>query len=116
VALSVPQTLRTYAFEVEVNEETEVVLARLDDGAQLRRCGRIYVNPFLVQRLAWELDRPAMTIAGVHRAPADASGAMLRTRVTADDPLLPRPEGRATPVVMRTDRWRVELRCGALAK
>jgi hypothetical protein len=116
VVLSVPATLRTYAFEVEVNEEAGVVLARLGEGERLRRCGRIYVNPFLVQRLAWELDRPAMTIAGVHRAPSN--GAMLRTRLTADDPLLPRPDagGREPPVVLRTDRWRVELRCDAAVR
>jgi hypothetical protein len=49
VLLSVPPTLRTYAFEVEVNEEIEVVVARLGGAERLRQCGPIYVNPFLVQ-------------------------------------------------------------------
>jgi hypothetical protein len=109
VALSVPQTLRTYAFEVEVNTELEAVVARLGGGERLRRCGRIYVNPFLVQRLAWELRQPSMTIAGVHRAPPDAGGAILRARLTADQPLLPAGDGTAP--LLRTDRWQVELHC-----
>jgi hypothetical protein len=110
--LSVPQTFRTYAFEVRVNEETDLVLDRLGD-QRLRRCGRIYVNPFLLQRVAWELDRPAKTIAATYRAPADASAAVLRTRLTPEHPLLPRPEpaGGGQPVVLRTDHWRMELRC-----
>ena len=114
VFLSVPQTLRTYAFEVDVNQETGLVLARLGGAERLRRCGRIYVNPFLVQRLAWDLRQPAMTIAAVHRVPSNATGAILRTRLTADHPLLPHADaGRGDrSVMMRTKRWQVELRCG----
>ena len=115
VALSVPATLRTYAFEVDVNQETELVLARVGGGDRLRRCGRIYVNPFLVQRLAWELDQPSMTITAVHRAPATATGAILRTRLTAQHPVLPRPHAHGTPKaksLIRTHHWEVELRCG----
>jgi hypothetical protein len=112
--VSVPQTLRTYAFEVEVNEQTELVLMRLGGGERLRRCGRIYVNPFLVQRLAWELRAPSMTIAGVHQVPPNATGAILRTRVTADQPLLPRadpPAAGREVAQLRTERWKVDLRC-----
>jgi hypothetical protein len=114
VVLAVPQTLRTYAFEVEVNKEMEVVLTRLGGAERLRRCGRIYVNPFLVQRLAWELHQPSMTIAGVHHVPPDVSGAILRARLTADHPPLPRANSRPQDeqaALLRTDQWDVELRC-----
>ena len=117
--LSVPQTFRTYAFEVEVNEETELVLARLGGGERLRRCGQIYVNPFLVQRLAWELDEPSMTIAALHRTPPGATGAVLRTRVTPERQLLPQtspPVDDREVTLLRTDRWQVELRCEAPAR
>lgn len=116
VVLSVPATLRTYAYEVDVNQETELVLARVGGGARLSRCGRVYVNPFLVQRLAWELDQPSMTITAVHRAPADVAGAIMRTRLTAQHPVLPRrpPHTADAPTALtRTEHWEVELFCDA---
>jgi hypothetical protein len=119
VVLSVPPTLRTYAYEVGVNQETELVLARVGGGDRLRRCGRVYVNPFLVQRVAWELDQPSMTIAAVQRAPAAATGAIMRTRLTAEHPVLPQPRRHragAQAAMIRTDHWEVELRCGKLRR
>jgi hypothetical protein len=71
-----------------------------------------------VQRLAWELHQPSMTVAGVHRVPTDVSGAILRTRLTADHPLLPSADSRRRDeqaTLLRTDRWEVELRCDAYA-
>jgi hypothetical protein len=105
VGRSLPDTMRVYAFEVAVNREAARAIAKAGGKAAVASCPRVSTNLYLQQRLAWELDRPAATVA---RWPI-REGVLMRTRLTAADPVL--PTRMNAPIVARTHHWEVQMSC-----